>query len=74
MLNARLVLRLRPDGAGTRLRSSVTYVLTKRLTRSEQLQAETVAFESGGRGSFAKGTICQPTGPLERLPLVTVGA
>jgi hypothetical protein len=74
VLNARLVLRLRPDGAGTRLRSSVTYVLTKRLTRSEQLQAETVAFESGGRGSFAKGTICQPTGALERLPLVTTGA
>ncbi len=74
VLNARLVLRLRPDGSGTRLRSSVTYVLTKRLTAGDQLRAETVAFESGGRGSFAKGTICQPTGALERLPLVTAGA
>ncbi len=69
VLYARLVLRLRPDGNGTRVRSSATYVLSKRVNAGDQLQVETVTFESGGRARFAKGTICQPTGALERLPL-----
>jgi hypothetical protein len=50
--------------------------MTKRTTSGDgPPRIETVAFESGGRAGFAKGTICQPTGALERLALVpTAGA
>jgi hypothetical protein len=46
-------------------------VITKR-TRSGEgpPRFETISFQSGGRAGFAKGTICQPTGALERLALV----
>lgn len=74
ILNARVVVRLRPDDGGTRLRSSVTYVVSKRVSAAGSLQVETVAFESGGRGRFAIGTVCQPNGALERLPLAVAGA
>lgn len=74
-LQARLVVRLAEAAGQTRVRSDATYVVSKHLTVTgddggppEKL-VETIAFPSGGRGTFAKGTICQPTGALERLPL-----
>lgn len=74
-LRARLVLQLRPDGQGTRLTGRATYVVTKRTAPAGgPPRFETISFQSGGRAGFAKGTICQPTGALERVALVPATA
>jgi hypothetical protein len=80
ILSARLVVQLTDAAGQTRVRSSATYVVSKRLAvsgadaRPLPGRVETISFPSGGRGTFAKGTTCQPTGAMERLPLVSVAA
>jgi hypothetical protein len=83
-LSARMRVRLRPDAEGSIVSTNATYVVTKTL-RSEApgedqrvRHAERIVFESGTSAAFEKGgTVCQPTGALERrvldaLPRTTV--
>jgi len=71
-LNGRMVARLRPAGAATLLAVDTTYVVTKALeveTAGAPMAGsqESVSFTTGERGRFTSGTVCRPTGELERL-------
>ena len=71
-LNGRLVVRLRPAGPATTMALDSTYVVTKALeveTAGEPMDgsAESVIFTTGEKGRFSSGTLCRPTGELERL-------
>jgi hypothetical protein len=74
-LDARLVVEVKPGGDDAAVRTVSNYVLTKtvvaadRSGRQRGSAREVVSFSGGGRGKFGKGTICQPTGSLERVVL-----
>lgn len=78
LLDSRLALRLTPSDDATSIELKTTYVLTKTVERysspatSTRIGQESVFFDSFGQGQFEKGTVCRPTGTLERL--VTVAA
>lgn len=66
-LDGRLVMTFQGDDGRTAVDSDVTYVVT-RLIREEgtgRWGGETIGFSSGRRGTFPRGTMCQPTGVLE---------
>ena len=71
-LDARLIARTRSDGLDTRLNAMAAYVLTRTVDTIGNDGAvlgtvrETISFETGGVGRFDNGTICHPTGELER--------
>lgn len=71
-LDARIVTRFEPRTSGTRMLTSATYVVTRTADTVDGQGAvigtrrDTVSFESGGTGRFTKGTVCRPTGSLER--------
>ena len=78
-LDARMVVRLAPRGAGTVVTTDTTYVLTKLIdaagTGGARAQArETISFATGESGAFAKGTLCQPNGRFERVVLDSLPA
>jgi hypothetical protein len=74
-LDARLVVEVKPGSDEAAVRTGSNYVLTKTIVaadRSGRQRAsarEVVSFSGGGQGKFGKGTICQPTGSLERVVL-----
>jgi hypothetical protein len=74
-LDARLVVKVEPDGGGAAVETTSNYVLTKtieaadRAGRSRGRAHEVVSFSAGERGEFSKGTVCQPNGALERIVL-----
>jgi hypothetical protein len=74
-LDARLVVQVEPDGDVAAVDTVSNYVLTKtvvaadRSGRQRGRAREVVSFSGGGRGEFSKGTVCQPTGDLERIVL-----
>ena len=74
-LDARLVVEVKPGGDEASVKTLANYVLTKtvvaadRSGRQRGSAREVVSFGGGGRGEFSKGTICQPTGSLERVVL-----
>ncbi|EWY35840.1 hypothetical protein N825_34065 [Skermanella stibiiresistens SB22] len=73
-LHARLVLRALPSSTGTWLFGVGTYVLTKQVSvPGDRPRTETIAFESGQTGRFAKGTVCAPNGLLEQLAVPPPG-
>lgn len=79
-LDSRLVVRLDPDVGSTVVRTDATYVVTKSIAALDSggdvvgRDTEIVSFNTGGTGSFAKGTVCQPTGRLERIVLDSLPA
>ena len=74
-LEARLVVEVKPDDDGAAVETTSNYVLTKTVAAANQAgwtggrAQEVVSFSSGERGEFSKGTVCQPTGALERTVL-----
>jgi hypothetical protein len=74
-LDARLVVEVDPAGDEAAVDTTANYVLTKtvvaadRSGRQRGRTQDVVSFSAGGRGAFSKGTICQPTGALERTVL-----
>jgi hypothetical protein len=74
-LDARLVVEVKPGSDEAAVRTGANYVLTKTVVASDRAGRqrgsgrEVVSFSGGGRGKFGKGTICQPTGALERVIL-----
>lgn len=79
-LDGRLVVQVEPDGSDSVVTTTTTYVLTKIVeTKGPQgdvrgQHRETISFETGERGVFARGTECQPTGQLERIVLDSLPA
>ena len=76
-LDGRLVVTIAPRGSRQSLVAAHgTYVLTKMLRDDEgELSGrETIAFTSGQRAAFRKGTTCQPTGAFERTATAALGA
>lgn len=71
-LDARIINRLRTGDGEEELTTRATYVLTRTVDTIDDdgrilgSSRETIHFESGGVGRFAKGTRCHPTGELER--------
>ena len=74
-LDGRMVIQVRPAEFDTLVSVDSTYVLTKVIAIEEpsrptrESNPEFVSFTTGKRGQFAKGTVCQPTGQLERVVL-----
>lgn len=74
-LDARLVVQVEPDGDGATVKTNSNYVLTKTVVAEDRAgwthgrAQEVVSFSTGERGTFAKGTVCQPNGALERTVL-----
>jgi hypothetical protein len=74
-LDARLVVEVKPGSDEAAVKTGANYVLTKtvvaadRSGRQRGSAREVVSFSGEGRGKFGKGTICQPTGALERVIL-----
>jgi hypothetical protein len=69
-LDARMNVHVEPSGEDAIVRTDSTYVLTKTISspdEAEPLHAETIDFQTGESGAFSSGTMCQPTGELERL-------
>ena len=67
-LDARLALQLQPSGGEVEVLGDATYVLTKTVRpASGAAVRDVVSFRSGESGRFARGTVCQPNGRLERL-------
>lgn len=76
-LDGRMVVSLRPRGAGTVVSTATTYVLTKTVDASGPTGGkarEVISFETGESGTFAKGTRCQPNGQFERVVLDSLPA
>jgi hypothetical protein len=73
-LDGRLVATLEEAGDGTVIRPTTTYVLSKIIEKegSGEWGSETIAFPSGTRAAFARGTACQPTGRLEAAAFAAV--
>jgi hypothetical protein len=74
-LDARLVVEVKPGADEAAVRTGSNYVLTKTVVAADRSGGqrgsarEVVSFSGGGRGTFSKGTTCQPTGSLERVVL-----
>jgi hypothetical protein len=74
-LDARLVVQVKPEDRGAAVDTTSNYVLTKTVLAEERggrprgRAHEVVSFSAGGRGEFSKGTVCQPTGAMERIVL-----
>ena len=71
-LDARMTVQVEPEGEAAVVRTDSVYVLTKTIApqaADETLHSETISFPSGESGAFSSGTVCQPTGDLERLVL-----
>jgi hypothetical protein len=71
-LEARMTVQVEPDGETAVVRTDSTYGLTKSVApqaAEQPLHSETIGFHSGESGTFSSGTVCQPTGALERLVL-----
>jgi hypothetical protein len=71
-LDARMTVQLERDGEATVVRTDSVYALTKLVARPaapQPLHQQTIDFRSGESGTFSSGTVCQPTGELERLVL-----
>jgi len=71
-LDARMTVRVEPDGEAAIVRADSVYALTKTVAdpsapAPDVLHAETISFPTGQSGSFSSGTTCQPSGELERL-------
>jgi hypothetical protein len=69
-LEARMNVHVEPSGEDAIVRTDSTYLLTKTISSpdaAEPLHAETIDFQTGESGAFSSGTMCQPTGELERL-------
>jgi hypothetical protein len=79
-LNGRLVVQVQPVEAGTLLSVDSTYVLTKALEvaqasgQPQERSYEIISFTTAEQGRFASGTVCHPTGELERLAAGAVAA
>lgn len=74
-LDGRLVARLAPGDAGTAVRTDATYVLSKLMRKPDTngvVARETIAFPTGERAAFARGTTCQPTGAFEQTVLAAL--
>jgi hypothetical protein len=76
-LDARVAVKVEPDGKGVRVTSDVIYVLTKTVSRvyrggeaGPALDREVMSFVSDEIGRFRKGTSCVATGRLEDLPVL----
>ena len=71
-LDARAVTELTPAVGQTEVSTNTTYVLTQMVDIIDDegvvrgTTRETIDFENGRSGRFAKGTICNPNGELER--------
>jgi hypothetical protein len=74
-LDARLVVKVDPGADMADVDTMSNYVLTKTVVAADQAgrqrgrAREVVSFSGGGRGTFNKGTVCQPTGDLEQIVL-----
>ena len=74
-LDARLAVEVSPGDGEALVEATGNYVLTKSVVAayrsgSQRGRAyEIVSFSTGERGSFRKGTVCQPNGALERTVL-----
>jgi hypothetical protein len=69
-LEARMNVKVEPDGEATLVRAVSTYRLTKTVTSDdadEPLHEETIRFGTGETANFVSTTTCQPNGELERL-------
>jgi hypothetical protein len=69
-LEARMNVHVEPSGEDAIVRTDSTYVLTKTISSpdaAQPLHAETIDFQTGESDAFSSGTMCQPTGELERL-------
>jgi hypothetical protein len=69
-LEARMNVHVEPSGEDAIVRTDSTYVLTKTVSlpdAAQPLHAETIDFQTGESDAFSSGTMCQPTGELERL-------
>ena len=75
-LDGRLVVTITPQGSRQSLVATHgTYVLTKLLREDDEISGqETIAFTSGQRAAFRKGTTCQPTGAFERTATAAFGS
>lgn len=76
-LDGRLIVTIAPRGQQQSLVATHgTYVLTKLLRddEGEVSGRETIAFTSGQRAAFRKGTTCQPTGAFERTATAPLGS
>lgn len=76
VLDARLRVRVRPVQDGSVISTDATYRLTKTLRSEEppggtrERHREVIVFDTGESAAFQRGgTVCQPTGALERLVL-----
>lgn len=73
-LDSRLVVTVTPGAGGSLVDPAAAYVLTKSvgvLSRSGLVgeDREIISFNTGSSGEFRAGTVCQPSGSLERLAL-----
>lgn len=71
-LEARMNVKVEPDGEATLVRAGTAYVLTKTVTPEDSevpLHEETIRFETGETAAFVSTTTCQANGELERLVL-----
>jgi hypothetical protein len=72
-LDSRMAVQVRPQGPESVVTTEATYVLTKVIAARQggprDRLRDVVSFETGGSGSFEKGTVCQSTGRLERVVL-----
>ena len=72
-LNGRMVIQVRPADPDALVAVKSTYVLTKVVAIEEPSEParksspEFASFTTGKSGKFPTGTVCQPTGQLERL-------
>ena len=79
-LDGRMVIQVRPAEFDTLVSVDSTYVLTKVIAIEEpsrptrESNPEFVSFTTGKRGQITKGTVCQPTGQLERVVLDVLSA
>lgn len=81
VLDARLRVRIRPVQDGSVVSTDGTYSLTKTLRSKEadggwrERHREVIVFDTGESAAFEQGgTLCQPTGALERLVLDSLPA
>jgi hypothetical protein len=71
-LDARMTVRVEPEGESAVVSTDSLYGLTKTVApqaAGDVLHRETIDFRSGESGSFSAGTVCQPNGALERVVL-----
>jgi hypothetical protein len=72
-LDARMTVRVEPEGSAAIVRTDSIYALTKTVAADpltpppDVLHTETISFPTGQSGAFSSGTTCQPNGELERL-------